>query len=271
MGVIRQSITAPPGFYIWACDSAQIELRVNLWFCGQWDALNAIVEGIDSYKVAAAEIFYIPSDEVSKDQRKLGKARELGLQYRMGAARFQQWCASGPLGMDPIAIDIDFSRRVVQSYRRSKAMVASMWDQIDTLIPRMADPAFSHTVGPVTFCFEEIKGPTGSSLRYPNLHFHEEWNAWVWGDTILHKIHGGLILENIIQFLANIIIDEQILAIDDYVTTVSMTHDEILGLCRIEEVTQVKEFVTGIMSRSPEWAPDLPLGCEFEYDTFYCK
>ena len=272
MGVIRESIEAPPGYFLWACDSAQIELRTNLWFCGQLDAIDLIIKGEDIYKIAASEIFHVHVKEITKDQRKLGKARELGLQYRMGWFKFKQWCASGPLGMEPITLSDQQSRQVVDSSRSSKYAIKAMWEWLDGVIPRMAGPALYLPYKCITFSHEQILLPGGSALRFPNLHFNEEYKAWVWGTgPRLHKLHGGKILENIIQALANCIIDEEILTVNPIYRTVSMTHDEILGICRYKEATDCKNFVSSVMSTSPTWAPDLPLGCEFSIGTHYMK
>jgi len=272
MGIIRESIEAPKGYFLWACDSAQIELRTNLWFCKQLDALELITTGKDAYKIAASEIFRKDISTITKDERKLGKARELGLQYRMGWFRFKQWCASGPLGMDPIHLSDDESRAVVTSYRTSKYAIVAMWEWLDGMIPRMADKNFALPFKCIEFSFEEIKLPGGSSLRFPNLHYHQEWQTWVWGTgQKLHKLHGGKLLENIIQALANCIIDDEILAIDPFYRTVSMTHDEILGICTYQEATNCRIFVMHEMAKSPQYATDLPLGCEFSIGTHYMK
>ena len=272
MGIIRESIEAPAEHFIWACDSAQIELRTNLWFCGQLDALEIIARGEDTYKIAAGEIFHKLPEHVSKDERKLGKARELGLQYRMGWFKFKQWCASGPLGMDPITISDQTSQQVVSSFRASRYAIKAMWEWLDGIIPRMAEESFDLTYKCITFSHEQILLPGESALRYPNLHFNEDWKAWVWGTgPKAHKLHGGKLLENIIQALANCIIDEQTLIIDPAYRTVSMTHDEIIGICRYSEATNCHKFVTNAMSMSPHWAPDLPLGCEFSIGTHYMK
>lgn len=271
MGVIRESILAPKGYLLWACDSAQIEMRVNYWFCKQNDALEVLISGQDPYLIAAGEIYNEIINDKKDPRRKLGKARELGLQYRMGAKRFRYWCASGPLGMDPIQISLQESYKVVQSYRASKYAIVAMWEWLDGIIPRMAEKGFTLTYGPVTFNHEAILLPSGMNLIFPGLHYNQDYQSWGWGVEKFHKLHGGKLLENIIQALANCIIDDQIIDIDPLYRTVSMTHDEILGICKEEDLESCKQVVTSIMSQSPKWAPDLPLGCEFAAERFYCK
>jgi hypothetical protein len=271
MGIIRESLEAPEGYFFWACDSAQIELRTNFWFCGQNDALTKLVNGVDTYLEAASEIFHEPITDKYDPRRKLGKARELGLQYRMGWSKFKDWCASGPLGMDPIVIDDQTSQTVVNSFRQSRWAIKAMWEWLDGIIPRMTDKDFRLDYKCVTFSREEIMLPSGISLKFPGLH-HQEYRAWVWGTgPKLHKLHGGKLLENIIQALANVIIDEEILDIDTHYRTVSMTHDEIMGMCRYNHAASCRNLVTNIMSTSPKWAPDLPLGCEFSIGHHYMK
>ena len=62
----------------WA-DWSAIEGRVNPWLSGRGDntKLQQFRDGLDVYKVNAAETFRTTYDKVTKDQRQVGKVQEL--------------------------------------------------------------------------------------------------------------------------------------------------------------------------------------------------
>lgn len=97
---LRGMIKAPPGKILYIADYSNIEGRVNAFLSGEEKKLDAfrlydkiirgkdgkplldkkgepLREGPDLYKVAAAGIYSIPIDKVTKDQRQVGKVTEL--------------------------------------------------------------------------------------------------------------------------------------------------------------------------------------------------
>lgn len=72
-GEIRKSLIAPPGHMICACDSSNIEIRVNGWFCGQKDLLEHFEQGNDVYCELASKIFGRTITKADKKERFVGK------------------------------------------------------------------------------------------------------------------------------------------------------------------------------------------------------
>ena len=70
---IKHAIQAPEGYVIVGADLSNIELRVSLYFSGQMDKLQIIADGLDLYKAFAATAFKVGYDEVTKEQRFVGK------------------------------------------------------------------------------------------------------------------------------------------------------------------------------------------------------
>ncbi len=82
---IRQAFVAAPGHKLIAADYSQIELRIMAHLSGDAGLLNAFAEGKDIHQATAAEIFGVPVDEVTTEQRRSAKAVNFGLIYGMSA------------------------------------------------------------------------------------------------------------------------------------------------------------------------------------------
>lgn len=82
---IRQAFIARPGYKLLAADYSQIELRIMAHLSGDEGLLNAFSQGKDIHQATAAEIFDMPLDEVTTEQRRSAKAVNFGLIYGMSA------------------------------------------------------------------------------------------------------------------------------------------------------------------------------------------
>lgn len=82
---IRQAFMAPEGYKIVAADYSQIELRIMAHLSADVGLLRAFKEGLDVHKATASEVFGVPLDRVSGDQRRKAKAINFGLIYGMSA------------------------------------------------------------------------------------------------------------------------------------------------------------------------------------------
>ncbi|MGJ5665129.1 DNA polymerase I [Morganella morganii] len=82
---IRQAFIARNGYCIMAADYSQIELRIMAHLSQDKGLLKAFAEGKDIHRATAAEVFGVPLDEVTADQRRSAKAINFGLIYGMSA------------------------------------------------------------------------------------------------------------------------------------------------------------------------------------------
>jgi len=82
---IRQAFVTPKGYKMVAADYSQIELRIMAHLSGDAGLLNAFTQGEDVHKVTASEVFKVPVEEVTIDQRRSAKAINFGLIYGMSA------------------------------------------------------------------------------------------------------------------------------------------------------------------------------------------
>jgi DNA polymerase-1 len=82
---IRQAFIAPADHVLMAADYSQIELRIMAHLSGDADLLRAFAEDRDIHQATAAEVFGLPLDQVTAEERRSAKAINFGLIYGMSA------------------------------------------------------------------------------------------------------------------------------------------------------------------------------------------
>ncbi|MDI9819793.1 MULTISPECIES: DNA polymerase I [unclassified Legionella] len=83
--LIRKAFIAPPDHLLLAADYSQIELRIMAHLSQDENLVKAFAMGWDIHAATASEIFQIPLDEVTHEQRRRSKAINFGLIYGMSA------------------------------------------------------------------------------------------------------------------------------------------------------------------------------------------
>jgi DNA polymerase I len=82
---IRQAFIAAPGHTLIAADYSQIELRIMAHLSGDASLVGAFADDRDVHQATAAEVFGMPLEAVTADQRRSAKAINFGLMYGMSA------------------------------------------------------------------------------------------------------------------------------------------------------------------------------------------
>jgi DNA polymerase-1 len=82
---IRQAFIAHPGYKLVAADYSQIELRILAHLSGDERLIEAFRAGLDIHRATSAEVFGVPLDAVTSEQRRSAKAINFGLIYGMSA------------------------------------------------------------------------------------------------------------------------------------------------------------------------------------------
>ncbi|MFZ9285666.1 MAG: DNA polymerase I [Burkholderiaceae bacterium] len=82
---VREAFVAPPGCLIASADYSQIELRIMAHLSEDEALLRAFHEGRDVHRATAAEVFGLPPDQVSSEQRRYAKVINFGLIYGMSS------------------------------------------------------------------------------------------------------------------------------------------------------------------------------------------
>jgi DNA polymerase I len=78
---IRKGFIAAPGHVLIAADYSQIELRILAHLSGDEKLGAAFRDRIDVHTQTAAEVFDVPREQVTKEQRRIAKAVNYGLSY----------------------------------------------------------------------------------------------------------------------------------------------------------------------------------------------
>ncbi|WP_348701888.1 DNA polymerase [Turicimonas muris] len=276
-GEIRKSLIAPEGHVIVACDSSNIEGRVNAWFCGQQDLVKHFEEGNDVYCELASKIYGRKITKADKKERFVGKTSVLGLGYGTGWSKLQATLKQGGVPMSD-----DEVKRVVDIYRNSNWAIKDMWNTCSMVLENMvAGYSGEFGVG-VKLKYEPGKVwlPNGMYLLYPELKFNpvetedEEKGFSYRRKTFRTRLYGAKLLENLIQALARIVVFNQMAVIaqklkakggnsNGKVRQVVLTvHDEVVVIVPKEEAQETLEMMEEAMRKRPAWAPDLPIDCE---------
>jgi DNA polymerase-1 len=78
---IREAFVAPPGRVLLSADYSQVELRVLAHLSRDPALLEAFARGEDVHLHTAAQVFGVPREEVSAEQRRVAKAVNFGVIY----------------------------------------------------------------------------------------------------------------------------------------------------------------------------------------------
>lgn len=272
-GPLRPSVTAPPGHAVVTVDSGQIECRLLHWQADSYDMLYLFATGQDPYRLRASKIYQTTPDEVDGIKRFVGKTTELGLGYGMGASKFRYTLAVGAMGP---SVDISHTeaREIVFQWRADNWRITEgLWQTANDLwLPIIAN-GHGHARGKaVEITPLGIKLPNDLYLMYPNIRWTEDDEG---RPQLVYdkgkRLYGGKVVENVTQALANIVIQEQMVAISKRYKVCMHTYDEVSCVVPISEADDCLAFMLEVMKTPPVWAPDLPLDAEGAWDTFYCK
>ena len=264
---LRRAICAPKGYKIVASDLSNIELRLAYWFAKSSAKIQQIKDGIDLYKQSAADITGIPYNEVNKDLRFIFKVVNLSGIYGVGAVKMHSILKQG--GVEK---DLQEVKNIVYAYRKANPDLIEAWQDAGTMLESVrAGQVYTMGNGDIitSVPYEGMMKPNGMMLGLPNLRKlrTERGDSWAYdkllGRTIIPEyIHPAKTFQRCIQSLARDIIAEQLIQVAKRYPVVMTVHDELVMLCKDEEVDDCKAYVQQCMTTAPAWCSDLPLDCE---------
>jgi DNA polymerase len=265
--MLKRSIVALDGYKLVDCDSSQIEARVLAWLAGQTDLVDAFTNKEDVYVKMAARIYNIPInrlENVTKEQRFVGKTTILGAGYGMGAVKFQAQLES--FGTQ---IDLDEARRIINIYRDANWKINHLWREAQNMLTilyekqsmRIGVPHLIRSIGKNS----SILLPNGLQMRYEDLDREQGERGIEYSYKTRRgrtRIYGGKVIENVCQAIARCVIGEQMLLIRKKYPPVLTVHDSVVVSVPEDDVEEAQSYVEQCMRYVPNWAEGLPLDCE---------
>jgi DNA polymerase len=273
-GMLRPALMAAEGKHLVVADWAAIEARVTPWASGAPSSkakLDIFAKGEDVYKHNAAATFRVGYDDVTKDQRQIGKVQELACGFAGGVGAF-----SSMGRIYNILLPEHESRKMVDAWRRANPWAVPYWSKLEqAYMAAMRNPNREFPAGRVTYLFDKqhlwYALPSGRVLCYPFARFDEEGNityakaSWKpaadakeWPRARLWK---GLACENITQAAANDLLRYSLRRLEEEgLGVVLHVHDEIVLETAHPEEAAAR--LLKVMTTPPAWADGLPLDAE---------
>ena len=296
---IRESIKAPAGYKVVACDSSQIEARILAWVAGQEDLVAQFRDGRDPYAEMASKIFGQTAQEIHdgakqndhpehnklKMERNVGKTAVLQLGYGSGATKFSETLLRSGIKLDEdLNIHSQKAQHAHAVYRNANPYITALWKYADQVIRFLASVqelkeygtfgahnefSYGRALIPCTQMNCAYLGlPNGYRLWYPNLRFYEGQTIY---DRITHgkptptKIYSGAIVENLCQAYAFMMLGWQACRMQERgIDLKANIHDAWITVVPEDKAEETKRIMEECMSAVPDWLAGFPVGCEAE-------
>lgn len=264
---MRKSLRAPKGKKIIVADQSGIELRVNHFLWKVPSSMQMYQEDVvaDLYKAFASQLYGILPEEVTKDQRQVGKISQLGLGYGAAAITFRKVAKI----MGGVDLSDEEAARVVKTWRNSYKAIVGGWKSFQSALPDMVYGS-KRQIDPWGFCHTEkgaVRLPSGRLIRYPHLRTQDDEGRqqFYYGEG-RHKssIYAGKGVENIVQAISRDIINDNVLEFQK-VTGLNpslLVHDEAVYVVDEKDAGELLGVLQDIMRTSPSWWPEIVLWSE---------
>lgn len=260
-------------------DFSSIEGRVLAWLAGETTALEVYRSGRDPYKVNASAIYGVTYEDVTKQQRQVGKVAELALGYQGSVGAFNAMAVNYGVKLPESEV-----KTIVDSWREVHPETTRMWRELEhacTLAVQNPGSVFSYRSA--RFKVREIHGtpflgmrlPSGRCLWYCRPRMEPKMMSWGESKSVVaydgvnsmtkkfgtQYLYGGLLTENLTQATARDLLVGGMLFADCMGYKIVMhVHDELIAEVP-EGFGSVEEFER-LMCAQPQWGPDIPLKAE---------
>lgn len=277
---IRGMITAGPGRELVAMDFSAIEARALAWLAGQESVLEIFRTHAKIYEHAAAGIYGVPLDKVTKDQRQIGKVAVLALGYGGGVGAFQSMAR-----IYGVKVADDQADEIKRAWREAHPAIVEYWYALERAAINAVEFGEVAKAGPkgreVVFrkagSFLWCKLPSGRVLCYPYPVVREKEMPWGGTKPVLHYMcvngvtgkweetstYGGSLAENVTQAVAACLLRHAMIELDwqDF-DIVMHVHDEVVVEIPATAGPETEKQIEHIMATVPAWATGLPLAAE---------
>jgi DNA polymerase-1 len=199
---VRQAFIAPPGYKIISADYSQIELRIMAHLSQDPSLLHAFANELDIHRATAAEVFFLPLEKVSNEQRRSAKAINFGLIYGMSAFGLAK-----QLSIDRATaqqyMDVYFARYPgVQNYMRDTRTLARQQGYVETLMGRRlyvpdinASNQQRRNGAERAAINAPMQGTAADIIKLAMIKLHDRLQAFTGQAKMIMQVHDELVFE----------------------------------------------------------------------------
>lgn len=284
--LIRPTLVAPKGSSLGVADFSAIECRGVGWLAGCEAILEIFRKGACPYRTMASKIFGVPIDQVTKDQRQIGKVVVLGSGYGLSAAKFAAYAANFGIDLTVAGVTPD---ECIESFRLSFPEIVQLWKDFDRACKLAIETGKTTSAGR---CYFAMSGghllaelPSGRTLIYRKARIEDRlplWAKWVKdaepipsivytghrGESILY---GGKIAENLTQATCRDLLADRMVEYRGQGSIVLHVHDEIAIEVAEDQAREATIELAEHMSTPPAWAAGFPIEVKATFGRRYSK
>jgi DNA polymerase len=300
---IRGMLIAGEGNELVACDFSAIEARALAWLAGQESVLEIFHTHGKIYEHAAADVYHVPLDEVTKDQRQRGKVIVLACGFGGSIGAFQSMAKNYN-----VKVPDEEALGIVKAWRAANQSIVQYWHDLESAVLGAMKNGNVTSAGArgreVKFrkagSFLWALLPSGRALCYPYPELRMVTTPW--GEekeqltfmTVVDmtqkkkakilpdpnskgkwqrvSTYGGSLAENTTQAIARDLLADAMRAIEAEGLEVCFhVHDEIVVEVQQFRAQYALERMVAIMSKTSVWAKGLPLAAEGFHTKRYRK
>lgn len=268
---LRYMVCAEAGTIFVNADYSSIEARVLMWAADHSGGLDIFRSGGDIYIDMAADIYNVKMENVTEQERFMGKQAILGLGYQMGPAAFKRNCKL----KGNIEVSLDFCERVVDAYREKYSNIKDLWYSTEVAAVRAVKYGKPVNCGKFKyFIYKDFlccRLPSGRSIFYYKPLLETKMMPWGKmkvclthmttdkGKYVRKSTYGGKLVENNCQATARDIMTNGMLNCEAKgYRTILTVHDEVMAEVDEGSDWSVSEFEK-LMCDLPSWAKDIPV------------
>lgn len=274
--LIRTAFIARPGYKFVVSDYSAIEARVLAYLAGETWRSKVFAEGKDIYCASASQMFGVPVEKhgINSHLRQKGEIAELALGYGGSVGAL---ISMGALDM---GLTEDELQPLVDSWRASNPNITAFWWNVDNAVKTAIKMKVPTEVNGIKFLCRSgmlfIKLPSGRTLSYVKPRIGENRFG---GESVTYEgigstkkwerieSYGPKFVENIVQAVSRDLLCFAMRNLS-HCFICGHVHDELIIECS-QDVDY--KSICNIMSRSPDWMPDILIRGDGYETPFYKK
>lgn len=274
--LIRTAFVARPGYKFVVSDYSAIEARVLAHLAGEEWRKQVFAKGKDIYCASASQMFGVPVEKhgINSHLRQKGKIAELALGYGGSVGALKS------MGALEMGIPEEELQPLVDSWRQSNPFITSFWWDVDHAVKTTIQQRIPTEARGIKFYYKSsmlfIQLPSGRVLSYVKPRMDENKFG---GESVSYmgigstkkweriESYGPKFVENIVQAVSRDLLCFALKNLS-HCFICGHVHDEIIIECRQDVSVDV---ISQIMSRTPDWMPDILIRGDGYETEFYKK